>query len=182
MLVEEGLDSLCNYTVRCFFFFIYSAVLQRCHNRGWTSPLPSLSVKRAADNGALCRRWPRPPNSAVAAVALTAGGQETAEYCMFARLLTPTTTTRLFQTTPLYISPMHCQHPIITPIHTDAIPATKNIFLHNNAINEIWILVLPYLTLKEHEPVLVINNLVLGFYLLILGLLLPLILILSYLE
>lgn len=39
MLVGEGLDSLCNYIVRCFFF-IYSAVLQRCHNRGWTSPSP----------------------------------------------------------------------------------------------------------------------------------------------
>lgn len=42
----EGLDSLCNYTVRCccfffvVFFSIFSAVLQRCHNRGWTSPSP----------------------------------------------------------------------------------------------------------------------------------------------
>lgn len=47
MLVGEGPYSLCNYTViRCFFFSISAAVLQRCHNRGWTSLSPLCLLSR----------------------------------------------------------------------------------------------------------------------------------------
>lgn len=50
MLVGEGLHSLCNYTViRCFFCFFLPdsfAVLQWCHNRGWTSLSPFCLLRR----------------------------------------------------------------------------------------------------------------------------------------
>lgn len=140
MLVGEGPYSLCNYTViRCFFFSISAAVLQRCHNRGWTSLSP-LSVKQAADNGALRRRWPGPPNSAVAAVALAAGEQENEESCVMASppaQLPPHTSSKL--QLPANI-PYTLLHTLSSVLFTLTPCQLLNIFfLYNNVIRFIWI-------------------------------------------
>lgn len=125
MLVGEGLHSLCNYTViRCFFFFFFisSAVLQRCHNRGWTS-LSSLcllsrqlTMERSAGGDpdpliVLWQPWPSQQEDR----------KQQSTACWPAHPPPPP----LPNYNP-YISSMHSpQHPIITPIHSDAIHALK---------------------------------------------------------
>lgn len=130
MLLGEGLHSLYNYTVRCFL--VSSAVLQRCHSRGWTTLFPlylfsrQLTMEHSAGGNPdpLIMLWPPWPSQ------LENRKQQTT-----ACLPAPTTTPRLFQTTPpICLQYTPSQHPIITLVYTDALPVTKDICLHNNVI------------------------------------------------
>lgn len=149
------------------FFSVSSAVLQRCHNRGWTSlsSLCLLSRQLTMEHSAggdpdplivLWQPWPSQREDRKQ--------QNTA--CWPAHPPPPPLPNYIPYTSTIH-SP---QHPIITPIHSDAIPVTKDIFfLHNNVINAIWILVLLGWILATalscfHFTVLLINNSWLGFY------------------
>lgn len=121
-----------------FFFPDSSAVLQWCHDRGWTS-LSSLCLLRrqltkehsaGSDPDPLIVLW-QPWTS-------QQEDKKTAQYCMLASPPPP----------PLpnyssYISLMHSPpHPFISPIHSDASTVAKDIsLLHNNVVSATCIIV-----------------------------------------
>lgn len=95
--------------------------------------LLALSVKEAADNGALSRRWPGPPNSTVAAVALATGGQKKNQN--ITACCPAYSHQRPFQSKTLYKSSTRTSlHPIINPLNSDVTTASADLSpLHNNS-------------------------------------------------